>query len=257
MPDQNIDVDFSNEVMFSLVDEQSTRADVTSLTSFNVLCVTGNMGSSESTKFNTAFTRSGSYYMGGKFWPSSNPSYSFYASNNAITPSYSGAYVSVDGSTDVVVAYNKFNSSLSNYKTVIPLTFIHVFAKIGYCKVVAPTDYTVSNLNVTFNPYYKGNYYIYNGSWTKNASKSVLLANALNSENVNGSYIIPGTYTINISYTLTKGSYTESFVKTVDLSFIFGRVNNVVLQLPEGNPYDNPGGTVVPDPWEEDEDIIL
>lgn len=254
--DNVIDEGSSDEIIFSVDEALSTRADLLSLSSFNVLCITGTMGGvSEKKEFTAEFVKDGSYYKAGKYWPQSNPSYSFYASNASITSIASGAYLSVDGTTDVVAAYCKYDSSASNYKQIIPLTFEHIYAKLGYCKVTAPQGYSVSNLTVSFVPYIKGSYYIYKKSWTKWNSTDIILATTLNSTAVNGSYIIPDTYKVSLSYTLTKDSYTEAFTKSLNLTFVAGKINNIVLNLPSGNIGDVIG-TVTVDSWYDGGDIV-
>lgn len=251
------DVSFDNEISTVLSDDEicfssmdvDTRADVTSLSSFNVMCITGTMGSSETSQFNKQFSKSGSYYYGSKYWPSSDAKYGFYASNNTITAASNGAYVSASNSNDVVVAYRAYNAS--DYKQTIGLIFNHIFAKLGYCKVSAPSGYSVSGLSVKMTPYVSGYYKIYSGTWSsKSAGSQSTLTTSLNSTASAGTYVVPGTYTLTLAYTLSKDSYTEAFSKSVSVTLVAGKTNNIVLNLPDGNSSGAPDGGVVIDPWE-------
>lgn len=254
---ESLDASFDNDISALLSDDEirfssmdaDTKADVTSLSSFNVMCVTGTMGSSETSQFNKQFTQSGSYYYGSKYWPSSDAKYGFYASNGTITAASNGAYVSASNSTDVVVAYSAY--SASNFKQTIGLTFNHIFAKLGYCKVSGPSGYTVSGLSVKMTPYVSGYYKIYAGTWSsKTAGSQSTLTTSLNSTTSAGTYLVPGAYTLTLAYTLTKDSYTETFSKSVSVTLVAGKTNNIVLNLPDGNSSGAPDGGLVVDPWE-------
>jgi len=61
-------------------------------------------------------------------------------------------------------------------------------------------------------------------SWTA-ASTKLTSETAITS--TSDMYLIPGTYTIKVSYTLTKGDYSQSFTKTGTVSLTMGKVNNI------------------------------
>lgn len=217
----------------------STKAtEVTSLSSFNVHAVTGSMGSSETSQFNSVFTGTSSY-TGGIFWPNTNPSYKFYASNLAMTPSASGPTVAATNATDVVCAV------LANpaYKSSNVLGFNHIFARIGSCNITAPSGYAVSNLTVKITPKTGGTYNLFKGNgktdgtgWSSTTDgAATTIASATGSTTDNGLYLVPGTYTLTASYTLTKGAYAENFTKTASVSIVGGKVNNISATLPAGN----------------------
>ena len=249
---KDISVDMQSPVTFVL-DEVQTRADVTNLASFYVLCIKGALASTyETSAWSAGFSVDNSgYYTGGQYWPSTSTTYSFYASNKIMTTSVSGTYITAEPLTDVVVA----KVSSATYKQIVPLTFNHIYAKIGYCKVSAPSGYTVQGLSVKITPYTGGRYYPYKNSWSNQTSSTITLASSLNNTTSRENLIVPGTYTLNVACTLTKDAYTESFSKTLSLTFVAGKKNNIEITLPAGNP-STPGGGVVVDPWEGDDDII-
>lgn len=211
---------------------------VTSLSSFNVLCVKGTAGSSESAVFNSSFSGS-TNYTGGKYWPSTDQSYKFYAANESMTTAASGPTIAAANSKDIVCAF----LASPTYRSSNKLTFNHIFARIGTCNITAPSTYTVSNLKVTVTPKTGGTYALFAGNgktdgtgWSETATGSaVTLASALNSSADNNLYLVPGSYTLTATYTLTKGDYTEAFSKTSTVSLVGGKINNISATLPQGN----------------------
>lgn len=233
-----------------------TRAttEVKSLSSFNVLCVTGTAGSSESSVFNVSFTGP-TNYTGGKYWPSTNPSYKFYASNASMTSAAGGPTISASNGTDIVCAtclsptYNESNA----------LTFEHIFARVGSCNISAPTDgCSVSNLTVKITPKTSGTYSLYTGKgktdgtgWSSTSNGSVVtLASSTGSTTDNQLYLVPGSYTLDIAYTLTQGDFTKSYTKHSTVSLVGGKVNNLTATLPgAGSDLSPITFTVTVNPW--------
>lgn len=234
----------TDEITFTAAGEgfdaavQTKASAVTSLASFNVLAVTGTAGSAETTVFNAAFSGS-STYTGGKYWPSTDRSYHFYASNATIAPAATGPTIAATNDTDIVCAF----LNTPAYKTSNALVFSHIFARIGTCKIAAPSGYTVSNLSVKVTPNTGGTYSLFAGNgktdgtgWTsKTAGSQTTIASALNSTASNDIYLVPGSYTLSAAYTLTKGDYSESFTKSATVSLVAGKVNNISSTLPAGN----------------------
>lgn len=240
----NVSNQANNEEITFLLDgefsaEVTTKATaVTSLSSFNVNCVTGTAGSNETSVFNTAFSGS-SPYKGGKYWPSSDASYKFYASNADLTPTASGPTVAAANATDVVCAV----CLTPTYKASNSLTFNHIFAQVGKCKILAPSGYTVSNLAVKITPYIGGTYNLYSGNgktdgtgWSsKTTGSATTIASAVNSDTNNGLYLVPGSYTLTATYKLTMGDYNDTFTKTSTVNIVGGKVNNISATLPAGS----------------------
>lgn len=219
------------------VQTKATSA-VTSLSSFNVNCVKGTMGSSETSVFNSAFSGSSSY-TGGKYWPATDQGYKFYASNATMTAAATGPTIAATNATDIVCAV----LASPSYKASNALVFNHIFARVGTCKISAPSGYTVSNLSVKITPKTGGTYSLYAGNgktdgtgWSSTTNGSATtIASALGSTTDNGLYLVPGSYTLTATYTLTQGDYSESFTKTASVSLTGGKVNNISATLPAGN----------------------
>lgn len=224
----------------------STKAvtPVTSLTSFYCLATTGTPGNSAESTANgftsTSFTNSSSKYKGGKYWPTSDPSYHFYAATKALTLA-SGNVTFKPSATiaDDVYAY------LANptYASENALTFNHIYAQVGKCTITAPSGYTVSGLTVKITPKVptaNATFNVRTGAWSTTAShytdaSEVTLCNATGSTTDNDLWLVPGSYTLTAQYTLTKGAYSETFTKTATVNLVMGKNNNISATLPAGN----------------------
>ena len=224
-------VEPASEIVFTaggLSAEVSTKATpVTALSSFYVLCHMAETPSTGNKAFCTVFSGSTSY-SGGQFWPTIDAGYRFLAANAAIADDGS---VSVSSDTDVIVA------KLVNptFKAVNTLTFEHIFARVGDVTINAPATYNVSDLSVSITPLVSGRY-TYGGTWTgTTAGTAQNISNATAGTKSNDLWLIPGTYTLTVSYTLTKGQYLERFTKTAPVSLEAGKINNIRATLPEGN----------------------
>lgn len=208
------------------------------LSSFNVIAATGTAGSSDASVWNAAFTKSGSLYKGGKYWPSSNPSYHFYASNMALTAAATGATVAAANTKDVVCAY--LPATEVGYKSPNSLSFEHVFARIGDVTVSAATGYTLSNVSITLVPKTGGTYNLFTGAgktdgtgWSATANGSATaIANATAGTKSNDLYLVPGQYELTATWTATNGNYTQTFSnKKKTVSIVGGKVNKISTTL--------------------------
>ena len=214
----------SAEISFQVANELgvsvSTKATaVTSLDAFNVVAENS---ASSAELWSLQTTKSGSNYNTGKYWPSTDGKYAFYASNVALTHAASGTTVSPsDNNTDVVVAYSAY--SASNYRKVIPLTFDHIYARIGTVQVNAPESYTIKVNSVSTSIVKSGSYNVKTGAWTsKGSATAQTLANGSNDI-----YAVPGDIVVTVNYTLTKGDYVKTFEKSGTITLSQGKINSI------------------------------
>ena len=250
---------------YATKDAQATKAEaVTSLSSFYASATTGAAGSEAAVWTSATFTKDGATddYKGDKWWPSSNPSYHFYASNSAITFAAGGSTVAATDATDVVCAY----MASPAYKTKNTLVFEHIFARLGTVTVSADSGYTINNISITITPYTGGTYNIRTGAgntdgtgWSNLASGSITgIANpSVDAGNAksNNIYLVPGTYTLTVSWRATKGLYSETFTnKTATVFLEAGKVNALTTTL--GGNAKEPAFTVTVTPWEHETDDI-
>ena len=232
-----------DEIRFALDGEfapkVATKVDaVESLTNFTLLCTQGT--STETSVWSLAsVTKSGDNFLTGKYWPDTDPGYHFYASNMDMSFGEGGSTVTpADMSTDIVCAYkaNPMHKSLNT------LTFEHIFARIGECSFTAPAGYTLSSATVTFTRKSAAGSAVYNmktgfgqtddTGWSGSFSTAAATIN----NGANDIWLIPGTYEIQIAYTLfktgTDGSFDYTKKATVNLQK--GKVNKI--STPTGLP---------------------
>ncbi len=231
------------EILFSVADHfesfvetKATEVTTANLTSIYVTATRGTVGSSETATFSSVnFTGiSGGTFSGGKYWPSSNPVYHFYGSNIGTSFASNACTVAASTATDVVCAYMESPT----YLTKNTLTFSHIFARIGTVTVNAASGYTISGVTVKITPKVSGTYNIRTGNGKTDGTGWSSVSNGsettLSSSN-NSLYLIPGTYSLKVSYTLSKGDYSESFSKTATVSLSAGVTNNISCTTPTGN----------------------
>lgn len=206
------------------------------LSTIYVSATTGAAGAEAAAWTSHTFTRAENEFRGGKWWPSTNPGYHFYASNVALTHSAGGALISATTDKDVVVAH----LAAPVYKIKNELLFTHVFARIGTVTVVADEGYTISNVSIKLIPKTGGTYDLVAGEgktdgtgWSNltTAAAPSEIANALGA-NANDIYLVPGNYTLMASWKAVKGGYEEDITgMMVDADLTGGSINTLTATL--------------------------
>jgi len=252
----------SNEITFrvhddalaAVIDTRAAEVKTSNLLSFNVMATSGTSGNETSAWTDGTFSgTSGGNFTGGKYWPSSSVSYHFYATNAAFDDFKfvnTGCTVSPkNANTDIVVAY----SASPTYKEVNPLTFNHIFAQIGKCTVSGPSGYTISNLAVKISPKTSGTYNIRTSKWTSKgaAGSAESIANTLNSDADNDLWLVPDTYTLTATYTISKGNYSKSVNKTANVAIQQGKNNHISATLPAPDDISDITFTVTVTGWSD------
>ena len=195
------------------------------LASFYLKATAGSAGS-ETERWSVTATKQSSSgeFVTGKYWPFADPSYHFYASNAALTTSAAGTSVTVDGSSDVICAclYDpEFNATNS-------ITFSHIMARIGSVEVTSANGYAVAVASVkVLQANTSGTFNLRTSSWSGLGGA----ASAALSEGENDYLIVPGTYTMEVRYTLSKGDYSGTFTSSGDVVFAGGKISNVRINL--------------------------
>lgn len=182
-----------------------------------------------------SFAKSGDYYVSDKVWPTSDPSFSFQASNVPVTHGSSGCTVEASNTTDVVCAY----VASPTYKSPSVLTFEHIFARIGNVTVSAVGGYTITGVSLTITPRTGGTYNIKTGvgqtdatGWSSLTTGSATTIFSGSTGTVsNDLYLVPGTYDLSFSWTATKGDYSANLSTTVSGTFSRGCVSTVTAGL--------------------------
>lgn len=198
---------------------------------------------------NVAFTHSAGVFSGGKWWPSSDQNFHFYASNVPMTHSADGNTVAADNATDVVVAY----LGSPAYRQVNSLVFNHVFAFLGDVTVAAEEGYTLSGVSIRIVPQTGGTYDIKSGAWSDVTTGSSTEIADVAGVNTNDFCLVPGTYRVLASWTATKGDYSETFTDMdVDVTLVAGRVNKLSTVL--GGRATELRFSVSVTPWDTDDE---
>ena len=223
--------------------EVSTKAtEVTSsnLGTFNVIAASGAAGS-QTQVWSTTASKVGAtdVWATDKYWPSTDQGYtSFYASNAALTFNAAGPTVSpADNSVDVVVAH-KANPS---YREQNALTFNHVFARVGSITLNTQSGYSLSNVSATLqSPVTGGTYNLRTQAWTPaavsaNQAMAAFSGTTSAQTSSNDYWLVPGDYTLSVSYRLTKGDYVEDFSKTGTVILVQGKTNAITATAVGGS----------------------
>lgn len=247
----------AEEIVFTLGAE--TRATEVTTSNLSTLYVTATTGSnSETSAFTSAaFTKSGSIWKGGKYWPSSNPNYHFYIANTALTHTSSGATVSPsNANTDIVVDY----IATPTFKAQNSVELEHIFAQVGMVKVKVKEGYTASDIKISLQPKTSGTYNLKTNTWTPgnagsatyilgsgSAGLNITTAGGSVSSTDNDLWLVPGAYVLTATYTITKDAFSKSYSKTATVTLVQGKNNNI-------GPTTS-GGVEQPNIGPDDEDV--
>lgn len=205
---------------------------------FKVSATTGEAPSENPVWTNVAFSKGTEYFhaAGGKWWPSQNPNYHFYASNITLTHTDGDATVSATNDVDVVCAY----LPTPTYNEPNTLAFKHIFARITDVTLTATDGYTITNISVTITPNTGGTYNLRTGADQTNGTgwsspipgSAVTIANTTPGTKSNDLYLVPGAYELTATWTATKGNYTKTFSgKKCEVNLVGGAINTISAQL--------------------------
>lgn len=208
----------------SVLDGVQTKAgQVTSISSFYLSV----FSSGSMTRNNQVFTKGAdNYFRGGLVWPASDPHYHFYASNVSLGTdgkTVTTATASSAGVDDIVCA-----SKDAVYKTTNNLVFDHVMARIGAFSITAPPGLIVSNASASIAAVPTvGTYDLSAGTWSASSANRTVSLSA-----TNDIYVVPGSYTISVSYTLSGPTgESQNLTKSGTVAIVKGNVNNIRLNL--------------------------
>lgn len=227
--DTKCDVLFREEIVLGLAGDNLLAEVVTKTT--NVTSVpatlywgaTTGSGSSESVKWASASASvSSAKIFTGKYQTLTPTSYNYYVSNIAMSVG-ANTTVTATNTTDVVVGRCAASTS-----TTPSVTLGHIFSRTGTLTFTA-SGYTVTNVSwkivgkSTLNGT-KGVYNLRTGAWTSATTKLTSETTITSSSNL---YLIPGTYTVKITFTASKDGNTKTFTKSGDVVLAQGKVCNI------------------------------
>lgn len=180
--------------------------------------------STETAKWSTASaSTSSSKIYTGKYQTASPTAYNYYLASQSFT--VGGDMTVANNGTDIVAGRLAQSTS-----TVPSVTLNHIFARTGSLTFNVPSGYTSSSVSWQIVGYSTvngtaGTFNMKSQSWTA-ASTKLSSYTALTSSS--DMYLIPGTYTVKISFVLTKGNFSKSYTQTGNVTLAGGKVNNIV-----------------------------
>lgn len=226
------------EIVLGLDDSSIDMSVDTKATAITSLSGTHYWGATTGTRGNTAETRkwntatasvSSNKIATGKYQTATPTAYNYYVSNATFTvPATGNVTMSASNTTDVYVGWVAASNS-----TTPAITLNHIFARTGSLTATAPSGFTASNVSwkivgtSTINGT-AGTYNLSTGAWTAASTK---LSSDTAITTSSDMYLIPGTYTITVSYTLTKGDNVQSYTKQGTVTLAAGKVNNISCTL--------------------------
>lgn len=236
-------------IAFQMKELATTKTSaVTSLdaSGFRVSAVTGSPGSEVEAWTNIPFSKSGDYFVGGKFWPDDeDPGYVFYAANVPLSYSAAGATITASNSTDIVCAYKTSNT----WKSRPTLYFKHIFARVSTVTVAPMDGYDISDITIWLvNAKTGGTYNLRTGNgqtdgtgWSgltpAGAADTQLFRYAGeitdgNSEtgSDNDLYVVPGDYYLKGTW-VSGGNTYSGVLSNSTLSIVGGKVNTLACEI--------------------------
>lgn len=224
----------NEEIILSVADgsidmEVQTKAtEITEVPTSLYLERTTGTWKSESAKNGSASVSVSSGKINTGWYQTATPTaYNYYVSNKAITFATGGSTISASNDTDVIAGCTQAATN----STTPSVTLDHVFARTGSLTANAPSGYTISDITWKIQSNTgagkAGTYNIATKAWSSTT--------ALSQTTFTGSsdlYLVPGSYTITLSYKLTKGDWSNTFSKTATVSLAAGKVNSISTTVP-------------------------
>lgn len=208
--------------------QTKTTAITTVPSSLYYSMTTGTLGSEETSKKGSTSGNVGSGKIAtGVYQTLTSTFYNYYVSNAAITFSASGSTISAANTTDVIAG--KVTSKETNPSVKLD----HVFARTGTLTLNTQSGYTLNNVSWSIESSSAGTggiYNIANGRWS---SVTKLSSTAITKDS--DMYLVPGDYTLSVTYTLSKGDWNQTFNKKATVTLVAGKVNNISGTASGGN----------------------
>ena len=225
------------------MDVQTKATAITAIPStLNFSVTTGKLGSSETMKKESASVSPASGKIATGLYQTVNAtSYNYYVSNCPITFAASGSTVSASNATDVIAG------TATSSSTSPSVTLDHIFARTGTLTLKTQTGYDLSNVSWKIASVTGGTSGTYNIA--KQAWSSLTTLNSTSIPESSDMYLVPGSYTLTVSYTLTKGDWTQSFTKSASVTIVGGKINNI-SGTASGGAASAISLTVTLTPWE-------
>ena len=208
--------------------QTKTTAITTVPSSLYYSMTTGTPGSAETSKKGSTSGNVGSGKIATGVYQTISPTfYNYYVSNAAITFAASGSTISAVNTTDVIAGTVTSNETNPSVK------LDHIFARTGTLTLNSQSGYALNNVSWSIESSSAGTggiYNIANGRWS---SVTKLSSTAITKDS--DMYLVPGDYTLSVTYTLSKGDWNQTFNKKATVTLVAGKVNNITGTASGGN----------------------
>jgi hypothetical protein len=217
--------------IFLVVDDDQITAEtkttaVTAVPSTLYWGATTGSGSSEATKWgasSASVSSSTKKINTGKYQTYSPTTYNYYVSNVNFTVG-ANTSMSASNATDIVVGRTSTDSTTPSVE------LQHIFARTGTFTMNTQSGYTISNVSWKISGAgTAGTYNLRTGAGATDGTGWSSLT-PLSETTITSSsdlYVVPGSYTIKCTYTLTKGDWSNTFTKSATVNLVGGKVNNI------------------------------
>lgn len=246
--------DFSglSEMTFSVkgdgISMAVTKAEaVTSLSSVYWASTAGATGADEQVYAPVSLSLDNGKASTGKYWPAESIAYNYYVSNVSFSwnASSSKATIAASNEKDIVAGIAE-----ASYKSSPTVILEHIFARTGSLTLNAQDGFSlvgnaVWKIKSNSGTGVSGTYDIGSAAWS---DVSALPQQAFASDS--DLYLIPGSYNVEITYTLKKDDFQKEFTKSANVTLEGGACNNITATAHVGS--DEPSEislTVEVKPW--------
>lgn len=160
----------------------------------------------------------------GQYQTATPTAYNYYVANKTFSVGAATTMTVADNNTDVLVGRTAASTS-----TTPSVVLNHIFCRTGSLTLNTQSGYNLSGVSwkIVGSGDIQGTAGTYNmteGVWTA-ASTKLTSDTAITS--TSDMYLIPGTYTIKCTYTLSKGQWSQTFTKSANVTLVQGKINNI------------------------------
>lgn len=227
-----------------------TKAEaVTTLSSVYWGATTGTKGNDTEAYAPVSLSVSEGNVSTGNFWPAESIAYNYYVSNveYAWDADNHKATIAASNETDIVAG-----TAEASYKSSPEVTLEHIFARTGSLTLEPKEGYTLGEevvwkIKSNDNAGVSGTYNIGTKAWSGVAALSQQEFTSLSDL-----YLVPGSYNVEITYTLKKDAFEQEYTKSANVTLEGGAVNNIKATGHTGS--DDPSEitlSIEVEPWGE------
>lgn len=228
-----------DEIILTLADgsiDMSVATKATEITalpsSLNLARTTGTWKNETTANASSSFAVSSSKIATGWYQTATPTAYNYYVSNVALTFAAGGSTISASNETDVIAGCTQGANNTANPS----VTLDHIFARTDELTCNTQEGYSISDVSWKIQSKSggtggtKGTYNVATKAWS---GVTALSSTAITK--TSDMYLVPGVYTVSVTYTLKKGDYSQSFTKSGDVTLVAGKKNSITCTAKGGS----------------------